>query len=277
MKKIVWIGVLGMLLLGGCAEEKTVEIRSISLEGTVASSLSIPTLTVGTISTPTSLDRELADSSEMRARRSRLINTFIEPVVEEEPILTAMDSVPRHSFVPTDELSAAYGDYPLPIGYGQTISQPSLVAMMTEMLQLEEGDRVLEIGTGSGYQAAILRQLTSEVYSVEIVPELANSARAVLDQLGYSDIHLSQHDGYYGWEEFAPYDAIIVTAAPDHVPPYLVAQLKPDGGRMVIPVGPVGDVQSIWLIVRQGDEISMERIMDVLFVPLVTNAQAETH
>jgi protein-L-isoaspartate(D-aspartate) O-methyltransferase len=275
-KKVVWLGVLAMLLFGGCAEEKTAELRSTAQGGTVAPLLSMPTLTIGTISTPASLDRELTDDSDMQDKRERLVSTFIEPVVKEERVIAAMSSVPRHSFVPTDELNEAYGDYPLPIGYGQTISQPSLVAMMTEMLQLEEGDRVLEIGTGSGYQAAILRELTSEVYSVEIIPELANTARAVLDQLGYADVHLSQHDGYYGWEEFAPYDAIIVTAAPDHLPPYLVAQLKPDGGRMVIPIGPVGDVQSIWLIIRRGDEISMERLMDVLFVPLVTDAQTET-
>lgn len=261
------------LFLGGCAEEETVELRPSPLGATLAPSLSVPTLTVGTIATPASLDREFTDSANMQKERDRLVDTFVDMMVEDERVIEAMRAVPRHSFVPTSELGEAYGDYPLPIGYGQTISQPSLVGMMTEMLQLEEGDRVLEIGTGSGYQAAILRRLTSEVYSVEIIPELAGTARAVLDQLGYSDIHLSLHDGYYGWEAYAPYDAIIVTAAPDHLPPYLVAQLNPEGGRMVIPIGPVGDVQSIWLIVRQGDEFSMERVMDVRFVPLVTGAQ----
>jgi protein-L-isoaspartate(D-aspartate) O-methyltransferase len=219
------------------------------------------------IMTPEALDRTFEDSEQMREWRNQLVDLYIVPVVSDERVLEAMRAVPRHSFIPSDVLSQAYNDHPLPIGYGQTISQPSLVAMMTELLQLEEGDRVLEIGTGSGYQAAILRELTSEVYSVEIIPELAGSARAVLDALGYADIHLDRRDGYYGWSEFAPFDAIIVTAAPDHLPTPLVEQLNPDGGRMVIPIGPVGDVQTLWLVTRQGEDVQMERLLDVRFVP----------
>jgi protein-L-isoaspartate(D-aspartate) O-methyltransferase len=139
--------------------------------------------------------------------------------------------------------------------------------MMTEMLQLEPGDRVLEIGTGSGYQAAILREMTDEVYTVEIIPELAQSADQVLDALGYGDIQVDRRDGYFGWEAFAPYDAIIVTAAPDHLPTPLTQQLDPDGGRMVIPIGPVGDVQTLWLVTRSGDDVDMQRLLDVRFVP----------
>jgi len=218
--------------------------------------------------TPEALNRDFEDSPTMQERRSQLVDMFVTPVVKDERVLAAMRAVPRHSFIPTESLEMAYGDFPLPIGYGQTISQPSLVAMMTELLELEQGDRVLEIGTGSGYQAAILREMTDEVYSVEIIPELAGEARAVLDRLGYGDIHLSRHDGYFGWEEHAPYDAIIVTAAPDHLPTPLTQQLSADGGRLVIPIGPVGDVQTLWLVTRQGEEVEMQQVLDVRFVPL---------
>jgi protein-L-isoaspartate(D-aspartate) O-methyltransferase len=217
---------------------------------------------------PFSVDRDFADSDETRRQRDQLVDSYVAPRVTDARVIAAMRAVPRHSFVPTQWLGAAYSDHPLPIGHGQTISQPSLVAMMSELLRLDEGDRVLEIGTGSGYQAAILRELTPEVYSVEIIPELAGIARVVLDRLGYGDVRIDRRDGYFGWEEHAPYDAIIVTAAPDHLPPPLVAQLDPDGGRLVIPIGPVGDVQVLWLVTRQGDEVAMERVLEVRFVPL---------
>lgn len=217
---------------------------------------------------PSSVDRDFADSDEMRRQRDQLVDSYVAPRVSDARVITAMRAVPRHSFVPTQWLGDAYADHPLPIGHGQTISQPSLVAMMTELLRLDEGDRVLEIGTGSGYQAAILGELTPEVYSVEIIPELAGMARVVLDRLGHGDVRIDRRDGYFGWQEHAPYDAIIVTAAPDHLPPPLVAQLDPDGGRLVIPIGPVGDVQVLWLVTRRGDEVAMERVLDVRFVPL---------
>lgn len=218
--------------------------------------------------TPSQLDRDFADTPDMQQRRARLFQTYIEPMVQDEAVREAMVNVPRHAFVPTQYLGQAYNDHPLPIGYGQTISQPSLVAIMTEMLELEPGDSVLEIGTGSGYQAAILREIVDTVYTIEIVPELAGIARAVFDELDYGDIHTLRADGYYGWWEHAPFDAIIVTAAPDHLPAPLVAQLNPDGGRLVIPIGPPGGYQSLWLVVRQGDEVEMERVFDVAFVPL---------
>jgi protein-L-isoaspartate(D-aspartate) O-methyltransferase len=217
--------------------------------------------------TPAELDRDFDDTAQTQTQREQLVDDFIAPVVEAEQVLDAMRAVPRHSFIPTALLAQAYEDHPLPIGYGQTISQPSLVAIMTEFLELEEGDRVLEIGTGSGYQAAILRELTQEVYSIEIIPELTGIARGVLDRLGYEDIQLRRADGYYGWEAYAPFDAIVVTAAPDHLPRPLVTQLNPDGGRMVIPIGPIGDVQTLWLVTRLGDEIDMQQLLEVRFVP----------
>lgn len=216
---------------------------------------------------PENLDRVLEDTEEFAMQRQSLIERYIEPRIEDERVLAAFEAVPRHSFVPTDVLDLAYNDHPLPIEHGQTISQPSLVAMMTELLELEPDEKVLEIGTGSGFQAAILGELTSEVYTVEIIPELAGQANAILDELGYDYIAVDRRDGYFGWEEFAPYDAIIVTAAPDHLPRPLVRQLNPDGGRMVIPIGPVGDVQTLWLVTRNEDEVNMERLLPVRFVP----------
>jgi protein-L-isoaspartate(D-aspartate) O-methyltransferase len=187
--------------------------------------------------------------------------------VSDEQVLGAMATVPRHEFVPAEYLDRAYSDQPLPIGHGQTISQPYIVALMTELLELREGDTVLEIGTGSGYQAAVLAELGVEVYSMEIIPELAESARQRLDEGGYAEVQTLNADGYYGWQEHAPYDAIIVTAAPDHVPQPLVEQLK-DGGRMVIPVGPVGWYQTLWLITKQAGEVEYHNKGGVQFVPL---------
>ena len=216
---------------------------------------------------PDPLDRSLEDSPERVAQREALVRDFIDPAVEDAEVVEAMRAVARHAFVPTEHVALAYQDSPLPIGYGQTISQPSLVAMMTELLQVGAGDSVLEVGTGSGFQAAVLAELTDEVYSLEIVPELAGIARGVLDALGYEQVRIKRADGYFGWEEHAPFDAIVVTAAPDHLPRPLVNQLSPEGGRMVIPIGPVGDVQTLWLVTRTGDEVDMERILDVIFVP----------
>jgi len=187
--------------------------------------------------------------------------------ITDEAVLAVMAKVPRHEFVPPEYLDQAYADHPLPIGYGQTISQPYIVALMTQLLQLKRGDKVLEIGTGSGYQAAVLAELTDEVYTVEIIPELAESAAERLRRLGYDKVHVKNADGYYGWEEHAPYDAIIVTAAPDHVPQPLIQQLK-DGGRLVIPVGPPGGYQTLWQIVKKGEEIESRNITGVIFVPL---------
>jgi protein-L-isoaspartate(D-aspartate) O-methyltransferase len=179
----------------------------------------------------------------------------------------AMGSVPRHAFVPEEHLSSAYNNHPLPIGYGQTISQPYIVALMTQWAELSEGDQVLEIGTGSGYQAAVLAELVEHVYSVEIIEPLAEQAETALYGQGYDNVTVRRGDGYFGWEEHAPYDAIVVTAAPDHIPQPLVEQLK-IGGRMIIPVGPVGGFQTLWLVTRTAeDEVQTRNLGGVRFVP----------
>ena len=192
--------------------------------------------------------------------------------VTDPSVLQAMRRVPRHEFVPPEYLDQSYEDHPLPIGYGQTISQPFIVAYMSESCALKPGDRVLEIGTGSGYQAAILADMGMEVYSIEIVPELAEQAEARLKRLGYT-AQVRAGDGYYGWPEAAPFDAIIVTAAPDHVPQPLIEQLKP-GGRLVVPIGPVGAIQTLWqFTLAEGDQVSARNLGAVRFVPLTRSAQ----
>jgi len=226
----------------------------------------IPTLTAVPPAPPSPIPSATTDSFT-RLRKEMVVSTIMLRGVSDQSVLDAMETVPRHLFVPSEYLDQAYDDHPLPIGYGQTISQPYIVALMTEKLKIKRGDKVLEIGTGSGYQAAVLAQLGVEVYSVEIVPQLARAAQERLKQLGYA-VTVKQGDGYYGWEEHAPYDAIVVTAAPDHVPQPLVKQLK-DGGRLVIPVGPQGSFQTLWQFTRQGDDLKAVDLGGVAFVPLI--------
>ncbi len=185
-------------------------------------------------------------------------------------VIGAMVRVPRERFVPLEQQRSAYDDRPLPIGYRQTISQPYIVAYMTDALRLDPGARVLEIGTGSGYQAAVLAELAAKVYSIEIVPALAERARDTLTALGYANVDVRLGDGYAGWPDEAPFDAIIVTAAPDHVPQPLIEQLAP-GGRMIIPVGQ--DRQSLTLITRTAEGVTQERMLRVLFVPMTGDAE----
>jgi protein-L-isoaspartate(D-aspartate) O-methyltransferase len=193
--------------------------------------------------------------------------------ITQPEVIQAMRAVPRHEFVPLEYLSQAYENHPLPIGYGQTISQPYIVALMTQELDLEPGDRVLEIGTGSGYQAAVLAELDVKVYSMEIVEPLALAAEERLRRLGYADIQLRHADGYLGWPEEAPFDAIVVTAAPDHVPQPLLLQLAV-GGVLVIPVGPVGGYQELWRITRTAEtSYDSASLGGVRFVPLVREEQ----
>ncbi len=186
--------------------------------------------------------------------------------ISDRRVLAAMSKVPREQFVPEKSRSESYADRPLPIGNGQTISQPYMVALMTEQLRLQPQDRVLEIGTGSGYQTAVLAELAANVYSVEIVEPLAKQAKATLRRLGYRNVQVKVGDGYQGWAEYAPYDAIVVTCAPDHVPQPLTQQLK-EGGRMTIPVGP-RLAQELYLLMKRNGRMQQAAIVDVRFVPM---------
>ncbi|MBU6996290.1 MAG: protein-L-isoaspartate(D-aspartate) O-methyltransferase [Theionarchaea archaeon] len=188
--------------------------------------------------------------------------------------ISAMMKVPRHLFVPDDMRSQAYFDYPLPIGYGQTISQPYIVALMTSSLQLEGNETVLEIGTGSGYQAAVLAEIVHHVYTIEIVPELAQRAEAVLKDLEYSNVTVRNADGYFGWEENGPYDAVMITAAVDHIPPPLVSQLREDG-RLILPLGNPLYYQALTLVEKRNGELFTRHVCDVQFVPLTGFAQGQ--
>jgi len=193
--------------------------------------------------------------------------------VSDKAVLAAMKTVPRHVFVPEVQRARAYRDSPLPIGHGQTISQPYMVAIMTELLDLDPTSRVLEIGTGSGYQAAVLAQPTPHVYTIEIVQPLAQRARSTLKQQGYDDVHCRTGDGYHGWPEHAPFDVIIVTCAAGHLPPPLWEQLAP-GGRIVIPIGGVYEVQRLVVLTKQTDGSRRSRtVMPVRFVPMTGEAQ----
>lgn len=191
---------------------------------------------------------------------------IVNRLIDDSGVIEAMRAVQRHEFVPAEFVEQAYEDHPLPIGYGQTISQPYIVALMTQALGVEPGNRVLEIGTGSGYQAAVLAEMGVEVFTIEIIDELATAAEARLLRMGY-DATVRSADGYFGWEENAPFDAIIVTAAPDHLPQPLVDQLAV-GGRLVIPIGPIGAVQTLWRFQRGSDgELTAENLGGVFFVP----------
>ncbi len=208
--------------------------------------------------------------------RQRLVEEGIIGMGISDPlVIEAMGRTPRHLFVPEDYVDMAYVNHPLPIGYGQTISQPYIVALMTQELGVHEGDRVLEIGTGSGYQAAVLAELGVEVFTIEIIGALAEAATERLSDLGYDQVHVRHADGYFGWEEEAPFDAIIVTAAPDHVPEPLLEQLT-IGGVMVIPVGPVGWFQELWRIRRiDGTNFRSQSLGGVSFVPFTREVRDE--
>jgi protein-L-isoaspartate(D-aspartate) O-methyltransferase len=210
------------------------------------------------------------------ARQQMVISQLLSPGrgITNARVLAAMGKVPRHEFVPERLRAQAYDDNPLPIGHGQTISQPFIVAFMTEQLRPKPTDRILEIGTGSGYQAAVLAELVAKVYTIEIVQELATRAAADLKRLGYTNVQVRAGDGYKGWPEAAPFDAVMVTCAPERVPQPLVEQLK-DGGRVIIPVGPRWN-QELVLLRKRGGKLEQRSVLPVSFVPMTGEAAGKT-
>jgi protein-L-isoaspartate(D-aspartate) O-methyltransferase len=213
--------------------------------------------------------------TDYSAARERMVEELAAPGrgIKNRLVLNAMNTVPRHEFVPQSLRQFAYRDEPLPIGYGQTISQPFVVAFMTEQLDPKATDRVLEIGTGSGYQAAVLSRLVAEVYSIEIIEPLAKRAEADLNRLGYLNVKVLAGDGYKGWPEYAPFNSIIVTCAPDRVPQPLIDQLE-DNGRMIIPVGTLWD-QKLYLLRKHGTTIEQQAVLPVAFVPMTRKPESE--
>jgi len=208
----------------------------------------------------------LIDDQKYQSLRENMIqDQIISRGIKDKKVLDALRKVPRHIFVDESYKNSAYDDRPLPIGHGQTISQPYIVALMTESLDLSGNEKVLEIGTGSGYQVAILAEISREVYTVEIVTSLYQKNKELLKK--YKNIKVSNHDGYLGWEKYSPYDRIMVTAAPDHIPQQFIEQLK-DGGIMVIPVGPSSWNQILYKVIKKGSKIKKIHICDVAFVPL---------
>lgn len=208
-----------------------------------------------------------APRDEARIRDAMVRDTIERRGVRDPAVLKAMRTVPRHMLVPERHRRDAYDDSPLPIGHGQTISQPYIVALMSEIVGVAPGDKVLEIGTGSGYQAAVLAEMGAKVFTIEIVPELARRAAADLREIGYADIATREGDGYFGWPEEAPFDAIVVTAAADRIPPPLIEQLA-DGGRMIIPVGPPMGDQFLVLVTKKDGKVRTKTVLPVRFVPL---------
>ena len=207
------------------------------------------------------------ERTDYKAAREKMVNSQIKARgIQGRSTLAAMRSVPRHKFVPKNLMASAYHDSPLPIGYGQTISQPYIVAFMTEIIKPKNDFKVLEIGTGSGYQASILAQIVDSVYTIEIIKPLFIQAKMRLDDLNYDNILMKNADGYYGWEEKGPFDAIVVTAAAEFVPPPLIEQLK-DGGKMIIPVGTPFRTQQLLLVEKKGGKIKTKNLMFVRFVP----------
>ncbi|MHC2993975.1 MAG: protein-L-isoaspartate(D-aspartate) O-methyltransferase [Candidatus Atribacteria bacterium] len=206
-------------------------------------------------------------------RQSMVVNQLQSRDITDSKVLQAMLTIPRHQFVDEHIRESAYKDYPLSIGEGQTISQPYIVALMTQLLELKGGEKVLEIGTGSGYQAAVLAEIVKEVYTVEIYESLSKKSEKLINDLGYKNIKFKVGDGYYGWEEYAPYDAIIVTCAPDHVPPSLLQQIRDDGGRIVIPVGGIWMVQTLMKIEKIEGKIKSKGIIGVRFVPMIGHSR----
>ena len=255
---------LAALPVAACSDEDAAATPTATAPA--AGNLLTPVPVLPNVAPPASAPEE--DEATRRRRQQMVDEDIAARGVLDPAVLLAMATVPRHMLVLPQHLAKAYDDHPLPIGHGQTISQPYTVALMTDLLDVEPGDKVLEVGAGSGYQAAVLAQIGVEVHTIEIIPELAQRAANDLLVLGYGDVEVYLGDGYYGLPDESPFDAIIVTAAPDHVPPPLVDQLAPDG-RMVVPVGPPGSIQTLWLVVsRDGNRVALNQGL-VRFVPLL--------
>ncbi len=215
----------------------------------------------------------LSQPDRFKEKRESLVKNYIQNAgVRDALVLNAMRNVKRHLFVPENQVDNAYDDRPLPIGYGQTISQPYIVAYMTEVIKPKPHFKVLEVGTGSGYQAAVLAAIVKEVYTIEIVPQLGNSAADRLKKLDYKNVNVKIADGYFGWKEHGPFDAIMVTAAAEFIPPPLIEQLK-EGGKMVIPVGSPFMTQTLMLIEKKGGKTITKSLMPVVFVPFTRKNQ----
>lgn len=267
------MGLVVVLLLLSLVACSTTGPASDFAETAVSPETNAPPTAAPTGQTPT--ETPLAADPFLERRESMVYTGIIAYGIKDEAVIEAMRSVPRHLFVPETYHDQAYANHPLPIGFGQTISQPYIVALMTEAAEVGRGYKVLEIGTGSGYQAAVLAEIVDQVYTIEIIGALAERAQTDLARAGYDNVDVRHADGYFGWEELAPFDAIIVTAAPDHIPQPLVQQLK-IGGHMIIPVGPVGGVQTLWRVTRTGeDEVRSENLGGVRFVPFTREEREE--
>jgi protein-L-isoaspartate(D-aspartate) O-methyltransferase len=228
----------------------------------------ISLLLFGFSSSPEPVSNHSKDYDRFIKKRAAMVSEqLVKRGIKDEMVLQAMGRIPRHLFVGKSLSGKAYNDHPLPIGNGQTISQPYVVALMTEALNLKATDRVLEIGTGSGYQAAVLAEIVSEVYTIEIIEDLAKESEKLIDSLNYINVTAKYADGYFGWEEHAPFDAIIITASANHIPPPLIMQLK-EGGRLIIPLGSTLYFQTLTLVKKVKGELEVEQMGGVAFVPM---------
>jgi protein-L-isoaspartate(D-aspartate) O-methyltransferase len=268
MKNLVGV-ILLAILLGLCGCEKK------SSSNTTSTPIASKGKSMSPTDSPTqAFSEQEADTQYVSLRKAMVDYQIMARGIKDYKVESAMRKVPRHFFVPPDQKPFAYEDNALPIAHGQTISQPYVVAFMTEALMLKGDEKVLEIGTGSGYQAAVLAEIVAQVYTIEIVDPLAKNAKAVLEKLGYKNIYVKSGDGYQGWPEYAPFDAIIVTCAPDHIPEPLQKQLKV-GGRMIIPVGDTGwsGQDLVYLEKVSEDRIVQKKVLPVRFVPMTGEAE----